>query len=82
MAKRFLPADRQWTQPNDGGGTLKGTFNVDFEADRGKVRVSKPVLQLFDENNSFSGAGEPFDRAANSILFFDNRYWAIGTDVF
>ena len=86
MAKEYLPQNRQWTQRNDGTGTLSGTFGVDFEADRGKVRVSKPVLRLFDQNTDIdryddgfvtNNNGEKLDRVAQSFVTFDGDFYAL-----
>lgn len=82
MPKRFLPENRKWTQPNDGSGTIRCAFNMDFDAHRGKVRVSTPLRQIFDTTHSFSGAGETFDGYANSLFRYKDNYWAMSDTVF
>lgn len=86
MAKQFLPQNRDWKQRNDGSGTIRGSYNVDFDAERGKVRVSKPLRKIFDENETFAGGGNSFDGYVAKFNSFpydgSDAYFALADHIF
>ena len=86
MAKEYLPAGRQWTQRNDGTGTIKCAYNVDLYTNRGSARVSKPLLRVFDTNTAIdkfddgiisTNNGEKIDRVAQSFVKYSGDYYAL-----
>ena len=78
MAKNALPGNRRWTQLNEGDnlGLIRGTYNVDFDTNRGKVRPSIPVLEVYSQDDKVS-----FNDPAAAIAKFENNYYIVAGDV-
>lgn len=79
MAKEARPGNRNWTQLNDGDtqGLLRGTYNCDLDANRGKVRATNPILSVFNTDDD-----SDFEDYAAAFAKYNNDYYSVSDYVF
>lgn len=75
----IIPKDRKWTQTNTGdvGGVLSHSWGVDLNENKGKVQVSNPLKNVFDEVDDTD-----LQNPVAKFVEYNSKIFAIANKVF
>lgn len=75
----IIPKDRKWTQLNDGdvSGVLNHSWGIDLSENRGKLQVSNPLKNVFDEFDDADLANP-----VGAFIEYNSYIWAVSNKLF
>jgi hypothetical protein len=79
MAEYRIPTEeRRFSQLNQGDvfGNVRASFGVDFSMNKGRVALSTPTDNVFDEDDENTFGPEP----VNAFAFYDGFYWCVSNN--